>query len=73
MSTHASMVAVAFAALGLQLTSWSEFLESRCQAKQVANISSAKAEEIVIARGFKPRGHLKTSNNKSFFFNRKIL
>jgi hypothetical protein len=44
------MVAAAFAALGLQLTSWSESLESRCQAKQ--------AEEIVMARGFKPRGLL---------------
>jgi hypothetical protein len=43
------MVAAAFAALGLQLTSWSESLEGRCQAKQAVNISFAKAGRIVMA------------------------
>ncbi|MBO5422169.1 MAG: hypothetical protein J6A06_00045 [Fibrobacteraceae bacterium] len=43
MSTHASMVTAAFAALGLQLTSWSGLSRAAALRKQAASISSAKA------------------------------
>jgi len=56
MSTHASMVAATLAAPGLQLIPVSVAPVGCCQAKQAANISSAKAgrnpaqaEEIVMA------------------------
>ena len=67
------MVAAAFAALGLQLTSWSVAPAGRCQAKQAANISSAKAghnpaqaEEIVLANAERVvmANEMKPSNNK---------
>lgn len=49
MSIRASTVAATFAVLDFQLTLVTESLEGRCQAKQAANISFAKAGRIVMA------------------------